>query len=52
LAAAIQSSLLLLLGLVNAVLNTEHPGSWLPLVVLMPLCLRRAVWSLKNQDKR
>jgi hypothetical protein len=52
LAATIQSSLLLLLGLVNAVLNTANIGSWLLLLLVAPMTLRRAVWSLKNQDKR
>ncbi|WFR68000.1 hypothetical protein P9139_06505 [Curtobacterium flaccumfaciens] len=30
---------MLALGLVNLVVNTEHIGSWLPLLVLMPFAL-------------
>lgn len=48
----VSSSLLLLVGIVNAVLNTANIGSWLLLVVVMPITLRRAVWSLRNQDER
>jgi hypothetical protein len=46
------SSLLLFVALVNAVLNTANVGSWLLLLLIAPMTLRRAVWSLKNQDKR
>ncbi|WIB16781.1 MULTISPECIES: hypothetical protein [unclassified Curtobacterium] len=48
----VSSSLLLLVGIVNAVLNTANISSWLLVVLVMPITLRRAVWSLRNQDER
>ncbi|PYY50772.1 hypothetical protein [Curtobacterium sp. MCBD17_023] len=48
----VSSSLLLLVGIVNAVLDTANIGSWLLLVLVMPITLGRAVWSLRNQDER
>ena len=42
------TSLSILLGLINLIINTERTGTWLPLLILMPLLLVRAVASLRN----
>lgn len=45
--AVVTASVLLLLALVNLVLNSNHIGSSLPLLVLMPFSLVFGIWSLR-----
>ena len=46
----IAASLMLALGLLNLFVNTEKPGSWLGLLVLMPWPLYLGVRSLQHAD--
>ncbi|OII34747.1 hypothetical protein BIU98_01915 [Curtobacterium sp. MMLR14_010] len=48
----IAASLLLALGLLNLVINTTGPGSWLLLIVLMPWPLYAGLRSLREGDDR
>jgi hypothetical protein len=48
----IAASLLLALGLLNLVINTTKPGSWLLLIVLMPWPLYAGLRSLWEGDDR
>ncbi|PZE65502.1 MULTISPECIES: hypothetical protein [unclassified Curtobacterium] len=43
----IAASLLLALGLLNLIINTTRPGSWLLLMVLMPWPLYAGLKSLR-----
>lgn len=43
---------MLLLALTNLIINTERIGSWLLLLILAPVLLQRAIWSLRHQDQR
>jgi len=49
--AVATAGLLLLLAIVNIFVNTERIGSWLPLLILMPMPLYIGIWSLRNQAK-
>ena len=51
-ALVICASLMLALGLLNLVINTHRPGSWLPLILIMPWSLYVGIWSLRHQHER
>ena len=48
----IAAALLLALGLLNLVINSSEPGTWLLLIVLMPWPLYAGVRSLREGDDR
>lgn len=48
----IAASLLLALGLLNIIINTTQPGSWLLLIVLMPWPLYAGLKSLRDGEDR
>lgn len=48
----IAAALLLALGLLNLVINSSEPGTWLLLIVLMPWPLYAGVRSLRDGDDR
>lgn len=48
----IAASLLLALGLLNLIINTTRPGSWLLLMVLMPWPLYAGLKSLRDGEDR
>lgn len=50
--ATIAASLMLALGLLNLFINTDEPGTWLGLLVLMPWPLYLGVRSLRRTDDR
>ena len=46
------SALLFGLGLLNLIINTEHIGSWLGLILLMPLPFAQGVRQLRRSSAR
>lgn len=42
------SALLFALGVLNLIINTEHVGSWLALIVLMPLPFVQGLRQLRR----